>query len=454
MRPFMALCGWLFICFQTCLAQPTKSPPSSKSGPAEVATQDWLAPMMDAAFLDADGQVIASQLVRSPFQSKRKDGDKIWTGEAWVDSAKVLPVTEALKHYTELLESPEKQTAEAYCRRAAVYRHRGELTFALFDFNRALQLQADFALALAARGAIYRLAGSLEQATKDLEAANRLKANDPETLIELGHLALERSNIEKALSTYESAAKLSPSSTAPLRAIAAAHIKQGKIDEAIKHYDAAYAVEPSAEILLDRADAHYQAGHFDEARTDVDKLVKLDSKNVNAWTLHGMVHVQLGNDQYALASFDKAVQLDNKNPIVNHNRGVFHLQHKRYPLAASDLQDALEQDKNFVPSMLAAAWLFVAVQHPRVHQPDVAIALALRALDLTQHKNMTAYTILAAAYAAQGSFDDALRCQREAIELAKNNKASSEEVDQMEKQLAQLADKKTFTPKLIPNYER
>ncbi len=454
MRPLLLISGWLILCTQTGLSQTTPNTKSPTANSTVNVEQAWLAPVLDATFVDANGRPVAAEAVQLPFQSKRKENDRIWTGEVWVPAAKALPVTEALKHYTEFVSDPKAENkSEAYRRRAELYRHRGELTFALLDFNRVIRQQPELALALAGRGAIYRLQGSYDRAAQDLEAANRLKVNDPKILIELGRLALDRGDATKALSIYESALKLSPNSASVLQAIGAAYARQEKLDEAIERYDAAYKAEPSLQLLFERANIHFRAAHLDEARHDIEKVLRADPKNAAGWTLHGLIHARRGDDQRALSSFERAVVEDSDSPVNRHNLGVLHLKLKQYPLATNDLQDALRLDPDFVPSLLSAAWLFTAAKETQALRPDLAIVLTLRALELTQHKNSDAYNILASAYAQRGAFDDAVRCQKEAIELAKNNKASATDIERLQDQLAKLTNKQIFMPTPMLNYE-
>jgi Flp pilus assembly protein TadD len=97
-----------------------------------------------------------------------------------------------------------------------------------------------------------------------------------------------------------------------------------------------------------------------------------------------------------------------------------------YALAASGRpQDAVESYREAIrlepdsPEILTGlAWLRATHPDPRMRDPEEAIRLAARAAELTGRADPTVLDTLAAAYAAAGRFDEALRTAERAEALA------------------------------------
>ena len=82
---------------------------------------------------------------------------------------------------------------------------------ALPEFNRALALQPDFALAHSARGGLYYQLGKPDAALPDLETAARLSPDDPASLDRLGQTYLALDRAADAVRVLRKAVELAPS---------------------------------------------------------------------------------------------------------------------------------------------------------------------------------------------------------------------------------------------------
>jgi hypothetical protein len=69
-------------------------------------------------------------------------------------------------------------------------------------------------------------------------------------------------------------------------------------------------------------------------------------------------------------------------------------------------------------AMGALAWLQVTHAEPGIYDPEQALLLAARAAELSGGKDVAILDALAAAHAANGSFDEAARTAEAAAELA------------------------------------
>jgi hypothetical protein len=64
------------------------------------------------------------------------------------------------------------------------------------------------------------------------------------------------------------------------------------------------------------------------------------------------------------------------------------------------------------------AWICATAQDPKIRSPDISVKLAGKANELTGGTNPQALTSLAAAYASDGNFQDAVSTAKLAIDAA------------------------------------
>lgn len=414
------------------------------------AEQPWYCPKTDAVFLDQSGRPMSKELVTVAFKITRSDGSRVWTGEAWVEKAQLLPLPEALKHYSQTIVSGAAD-GEVYRRRAAIYRHRGELSFALFDYNRAIELSPDSALAYAGRGIVYRTQGSLDRALQDLDRAVELLPSHAAVRIARGNVYSSLGDHARAAQAYREAIELDESVALAHKNLAAELYLLKDFANALVHYDRAYALSKDVAILHDRALVYLATKDFASAMRDLNQGLAEQPNDVRLVSTLAVVHAASGETEKALAGFGQAISLDQANPMHWHNRGIMRLSQKQYASAVGDFSEALERDPTYVPSLLACARIFASSPDERNLKAEVAIACGLKALQATRFSSPAAYSAAASAYAAGGAFEDAIRCQQKAIELLQEGTTGERAL--LEQELAQFRARKRLTSLPVLAYE-
>ena len=87
-------------------------------------------------------------------------------------------------------------------------------------------------------------------------------------------------------------------------------------------------------------------------------------------------------------------------------------------LIRAHFRRVLEVRPDWPPSLAGLAWLLATYPDPAVRDAVEAVALAERAAEVTNHEEVGALDVLAAAYASAGRFDQAVTTARAALELA------------------------------------
>lgn len=128
--------------------------------------------------------------------------------------------------------------------------------------------------------------------------------------------------------------------------------KQGKYDEAIQAYDEAIRLNPQALTAWNGKGRTLQTLHkYDEAINSYDKAISLDPKNYYAWINKGGSFYDWGKYQDALVYYEKAIELDPSNAWAWNAKGAALVNLGKYDEANIAYDQAVKLDPKY-----ALAW--------------------------------------------------------------------------------------------------
>jgi tetratricopeptide (TPR) repeat protein len=209
-------------------------------------------------------------------------------------------------------------------------------------------------------GFIFLQRGELDEAISHFQTALNIRANSPQTHYNLGS-ALVHNNLGTAL------------------------VRKKLVDEAIMHYEKAVELRP------DYADGHYnlgsallQEGRIDEAIAHWQKTVSIQPNDAEAHTTLGDALLRKGEIGQAIAQY----------------------------------QAALEIAPHSISALNNLAWALATCPDASLRNGAKAIELAQKADQLAGGQNPIFIRTLAAAYAENGRFTDAIETAQRALQLA------------------------------------
>ena len=271
----------------------------------------------------------------------------------------------------------------------------------------------------------------------------------------LGNTLAKLGRTTEAIAHLQKASRIKPDEAVPYYNLANILHGQGKISSAIDYYQKALNADP------DFANAHKNLaitlqgrGRLVEAVSHLQQAIRIMPDDASPHLSLGLISKAQGNPDKAIEHFQKALQL-NPDYAEAHSKLAMVLQEqKRLDQAIKHYQQALKIKADFteVRFNLANALysqgkvgeaieyynqvLSIMPKNPvvltklawiRATHPDAkwrdgaqAVALAEQCCQITQNRMMAALNALAAAYAEVGRFEDAVRWQLKAIELAGN----------------------------------
>jgi tetratricopeptide (TPR) repeat protein len=147
---------------------------------------------------------------------------------------------------------------------------------ALKDFNRALELKADFADAYTWRGYIYDEWGDYDKALADYNLAINLKPDSASQYRNRGLLYKEKGKYAEALADYTQSINLNPSDSITYYRRAQIYKEQREYEKAIEDYTHIIALVPSKpDAYEDRAKLYETMGEYSKTIEDYRLIIKL-----------------------------------------------------------------------------------------------------------------------------------------------------------------------------------
>jgi tetratricopeptide (TPR) repeat protein/cbb3-type cytochrome oxidase subunit 3 len=204
-------------------------------------------------------------------------------------------------------------------------------------------------------------------------------------------------------------------------------------DEALAEY------QKSVDAYPDYADAQRELGlllsngsHFSNAIVHLERAIQLDPQN--SWTYHGLgiTLFEMGRAGDAVPPLLKAVEIDPQNtPYIDDLAQIlFFSGHQTEtvssclatarsdPAGFARLLDAVQFDTNHVDLINNLALCFATNPDPKLCNGKYAVRLATRACEMTGFRTNYFIATLAAAYAEDSRFDEAVSSAQLACSLA------------------------------------
>jgi tetratricopeptide (TPR) repeat protein len=227
---------------------------------------------------------------------------------------------------------------------------------------------------------------------------------------------------EEGIGQFKESLRISPGYLLPRKYICITLYKQKKFDEAISCLTEALQERNDwpdiQEMYAELGLAYEQKNDLAGAEINYSKALTIKPDYGLARNNLGMIFVKEGKLNEAIECFNKLLQQDKDSAELNYNLAMALSRQNRYDDAIKHLARVLELQPQNADVLNSLAWLLVTRDEVSAENADKAIELARRACELTQHKNPRYLDTLAAAYAASGKFEDAVKTAEHAVTIA------------------------------------
>ena len=236
----------------------------------------------------------------------------------------------------------------------------------------------------------------------------------------LGLVLLQKGKIDDSIAQYRSALQMQPDSWDAEYNLGTALLGKAQVDEAILHCERAVRMrptDPDAQVAL--GNALFQKGRVDEAIAHYQEAITAQPEHFLARYTLGHALLEKGDLDGAIEVCRSALLLRPSDVDCQTTLAIA-LEEKGNPVEAiQHYQKALELAPRAVPTLTNLAWLLATSPDASLRNGPKAIELAKQADRLVGGTNTLVLRTLAAAYAENGEFANAIRTARSAMQLAR-----------------------------------
>jgi tetratricopeptide (TPR) repeat protein len=256
-------------------------------------------------------------------------------------------------------------------------------------WRQVLELSPDDEAAHRNLGSMLLMTGHRAESAAHFQKASELKLRagieaeptSAQAFHDLGVLLGQTGRLEESVAQFEKAVELKPDFTAARASLGGALVKVGRLDEALIQLRRALEADPA------NASAHYSLGLALSRREDMEGAVTEWVKTLEFDPKYAEAHDRLGDALYAQGRTSEA------------------LAHWRESIALQP---------NNASTLRRAAWALATSPDGRILNGGLALAYAVRALEISGGNDAQVLDTLAAAYAEKGQYANASLTARRA----------------------------------------
>jgi tetratricopeptide (TPR) repeat protein len=378
-----------------------------------------------------------------------------------------------------------KQLAKAYMQRGRYVEDRDRK---LADFEAAVKADPTNAEAGQGVALLYIQKGDNEKAVASLQKLVEQDRDNPALLEVLADTLINLKKYDEALKYCDDLIKQSPQDSTGYDLRARVKVMKDDIPGAIKDLDEALTInKDDVRALLIRSRLHASQGNEEQAKADNDRVLKLAPDLPQALELRSIIAASKKKWGDAIADMQLLLQTDPTNyewrtrlaglyaadnrprkaieqltSVLDsirdegdpdqkeakaealEARGNALLSVGKHAEALKDYEEALRLDPDNTGVLNNYAWVLATSPDADVRNGKRSIELGTKACELTKYEKPHILSTLAAGYAENGDWENAIKWSSKAVELG----AKDQEVDdQLKKELESYKEKKPWREK-------
>jgi len=300
---------------------------------------------------------------------------------------------EAIQHFDVSLKLDDRNP-DVHFQYAEVLQRLGRSEEAIRHYEKAVELFPNFAVAYA------RLSHSLKQKGRTDEA---------------------KRNLELAIDQFRIALDRSPQDADLHFRLGMAYVQSERTSEAVTEFREALRLKPKhGDALFNLGLSLEMQGEVQEAEEILRRATAHSEVAADAYHALGVMMNKQGKIEEAVKLYEQCVALKPSKSLAVEDLTGYYLGNRRFSDAIRILQLAVEKSPNNVMVLNTLAKLLATCRDSNLRNGKAAVALALKAAELTHNQEPSVLATLAAAYAETGDFTQAAEIARKAAQRAED----------------------------------
>lgn len=264
-----------------------------------------------------------------------------------------------------------------------------------------------------------KLQGKLDEAVDQYAIALQIEPNNAEVHYNLGNALQSLGKFDEAIRHYQQALKIKPGQVQTQLNLANALAAQGKYNDALEYYKKIVNIRPlEAIIRRNIGQALQMQGKPEQAAIEYRKALQLKPGNVELHLKIGDLLASQGKLDEAIGHFSQAVRLEPNNAEAHYSMGVALAMTEAPREAIEHLKQAMRLNPSRQEPAIWLARILAACPDSEIRDPNGAVAISIKAAELTKYEDPDVLEILAFSYAAAGRFETAVKTAQQALALA------------------------------------
>lgn len=252
-----------------------------------------------------------------------------------------------------------------------------------------------------------------------LNRRGELRSERAAKLVEQGQFAEADKLDGQAAEDFATAIEYGPSNWRTHHNYAISMAMKGEYQKAIAEFSKSIQLNSKyANSYFNRGELYFETGQYSQAIDDYTQSISLDLDDPQYYNSRAHCRFMIEDYASALEDYQTAAKLAGDSATYHTDLADAHQFLGNWKEAASAYRLAVSVNGKFPRAYQNAAWLMATCPDENIRNIELALAASKKAIELEGKRSAKSVDTLAAATAAAGQLDQAVKLQREALALA------------------------------------